>query len=306
VIGRVTQLMISGSMLDQLNQSFDRMSTTQEELSSGKRINVPSDDPYGTSVVLSLNGQLGALSAYASQVSDGTAWTQAAQTSLTNITNVVQRARELTVEAANGTNTQSNLTASAAEVDQLIASVEQEANTSYNGQYIFAGTTNVAPYQSAMGDVYQGNSGTAGAITRQIGPGTSVQVNADLASVLGNGSGGPGGPDGKLLDTLRTISADMKSGNTSGLANVDLGRLDTNLSSLTQLQASVGAVTDRLALASTRLQGLQLADTQALSDTQDADMAQTEINYSTQQAAYQAALRAGANIVQASLLNFLN
>jgi flagellar hook-associated protein 3 FlgL len=72
------------------------------------------------------------------------------------------------------------------------------------------------------------------------------------------------------------------------------------------MEANVGAVTDRLNLASNRIQQLQISDTASLSNVQDADMATTAINFSTEQAAYSAALRAGANIVQTSLLNFLN
>jgi flagellar hook-associated protein 3 FlgL len=305
VVGRVTTLMIARSTLDELNASYDRLSTTQQQLSSGKRISQPSDDPYGMSVVLRTQGELGNLDAYNTQVTDGTAWAQAGQTALTNITNIVQRVRELTVQAANGTYTQSDLTSDAAEVDQLTSAVGQEANTQYNGQYIFSGTANTQPYTSATGDVYQGNSGSGAAVTRLIGPNTPVQVNVDLSAVLGNGSSGPGGPDGKLLDTLRTISADMNSGNSTALT-ADLSKLDTNFNALTQMQASLGSTTDRLQLASDRIQSLQLSDTQVLSNTQDADMAQTEIDFTTEQAAYQAALKAGATIVQSSLMDFLS
>jgi flagellar hook-associated protein 3 FlgL len=224
---------------------------------------------------------------------------------MTNIANVVQRVRELVVASANGTNTSTDLAGDAAEVKQLIDAVKQEANTSYDGQYIFSGTANVQPYQTATGDAYQGNSGSAGVITRLIGPSNTVQVNVDLSQVLGNGSSGSSGPDGKLLDTLNSIYSDMTSGNVTALSQTDLGHLDTNFNALTQLQATLGATTDRLQLASSRMQDLQLSDTQVLSNTQDADMAQTEIDYSTQQAAYTAALRAGANIVQSSLMDFL-
>lgn len=305
MIGRVTNLMVSQSMLNELNQAYDRLTTTQQQMSSGKTINAPSDDPYGTGTVLRLQDALGTLTAYTSEVNDATAYVQASQNSLSNITNLVQRVRELTVGAANGVNSATDLNADAAEVDQLIASITQEANTTYDGQYIFSGTSNVAPYQAARGDVYQGNSGAAAAVTRSIGPNTSIQINADLASVLGNGSAGPGGGDGKLLDVLRTISADMKSGNTSAVG-ASLANLDANFGTLTALQASVGAVADRVQLASSRLQSLQVSDTQLLSSTQDADMAQTAITYSNEQAAYTAALKAAANIMQSSLLNFLN
>ena len=70
--------------------------------------------------------------------------------------------------------------------------------------------------------------------------------------------------------------------------------------------ANVGATTDRLQMAATRIQSLQTSATTTLSNTQDADMAQTEVNFSTQQAALTAALQAGAKVVQQSLMDFLS
>jgi flagellar hook-associated protein 3 FlgL len=305
MVGRITTLMTAQSTLNDLELSFNRLNQTQSELSSGKKIQQPSDDPYGMSLVLNMQDQLGLINAYTRNINDGTAWTQASQTAMTNVANVVQRVRELVVASSNGTNTQTDLTGDAAEVKQLIDAVKQEANTSYDGQYIFSGTANVQPYQAATGDAYQGNTGSAAVITRLIGPSNTVQVNVDLSQVLGSGASGPGGSDGKLIDTLNTIYNDMAAGNTTALSQTDLGKLDANFNNLTQLQATLGATTDRLQLASSRMQDLQLSDTKVLSDTQDADMAQTEIDYSTQQAAYTAALRAGANIVQSSLMDFL-
>ncbi len=300
MVERITTLMTAQMTISDLNQAMDRLNATQEELSSGKRINRPSDDPYGTSLALQLQGELAGFTAYSRNIDDGTAWVRAGEAALTNIGNMVQRVRELTVEAANGTNTQSDLNAAANEVDQLIAAIKQEADASYNGQYIFSGTaTTTAPYQSGSADAYQGNSS---AIQREIGPGTTLQVNVDLSQLLGSGQ--PAADD-RLLDVLRNISQDMKAGNIAALGGADLQGLDANENTLTQMQADLGATADRLQLASSRLQDLQVSRTQILSNVQDADMAQTEIDYSTEQAAFTAALRASANIVQSSLLDFL-
>jgi flagellar hook-associated protein 3 FlgL len=297
MIGRITNQMTASMTLANLTQSMDRLDTTQQRLSSGKKINEPSDDPYGTSLSLQLRGQLSQLDTYSKNVDDGTAWAQAASTSLSQVDSMVQRIRELTVQTANGANTAGDDQAAAAEVNQLITAIKQNANAQYNGQYIFSGTsTQTAPYQAGAADTYQGGTG---AIMRTIGPGASIQVNADISQVLGSGGG-----DGKLLDTLRTIASDMQSANSAGLSS-DLSKLDTNFSTLTQTEAHVGAVTDQLQMASSRLQALQVDDTQVLSNTEDADMARTEIDFSTQQAALQAALQAGARIVQTSLMNFL-
>jgi flagellar hook-associated protein 3 FlgL len=305
MIGRITTQMTAADLLANINQSLDRISTTQQELSTGKRINQPSDDPYGTSLSLQLNNELGGLTDYANNVSDGTGWTQAGNASLTDITNAVQRIRELVVGAANGTNTQADMAADADEVNQLIDQIKQDANTQYNGQYIFAGAaTGTQPYQAGANDAYAGDSGQ---VMRTIGPGTSIAVNANLAGVLGTGQTTAGQPagDGKLLNTLRNIADAMQSGNTGALS-ANLSQLDSNFNSLTGLTAALGATTDRLQMAGSRIESLQAADTQVLSNTQDADMAKTEIDFSTQQAALTAALQAGAHIVQQSLMDFLS
>ena len=301
MFGRITTQMTASMTLNDLQQSLNRLDTTQQQLSSGKKLNQPSDDPYGTSQAISLNGQLSSLNDYTNNITDGTAWTQQATTSLGDIDSMVQRVRELVVQASNGTYTQANLNASASEVNQLIDAIKQEANASYNGQYIFSGTsTGTAPYQTGSTDTYQGGTGS---VNRLIGPNTTLTVNTNISSLLGNGQASG---DGGLLDTLRTIASDMQSGNTGAIGGADLQNLDSNFGTLTQMEANMGAITNRLTLASTRVQQLQISDTAALSNVQDADMATTAINFSTEQAAYTAALRAGANIVQSSLLDFLN
>jgi flagellar hook-associated protein 3 FlgL len=301
MFGRITTQMTASMTLNDLQQSMNRLNTTQQQLSSGKKINQPSDDPYGTSQALGLNGQLSSLNDYTNNITDGTAWTQQATTSLGDIDSMVQRVRELVVQASNGTYTQSDLNASASEVNQLIDAIKQEANASYNGQYIFSGTsTSTAPYQTGSTDTYQGGTGN---VNRLIGPNTTISVNTNISQLLGNGQASG---DGGLLDTLRTIASDLQSGNTGAIGGADLKNLDSNFGTLTQMEANMGAISNRLTLASTRVQQLQTSDTAALSNVQDADMATTAINFSTEQAAYTAALRAGANIVQSSLLDFLN
>lgn len=301
MFGRITTQMTASMTLNDLQQSLNRLDTTQQQLSSGKKINQPSDDPYGTSQAMSLNGQLSSLNDYTNNITDGTAWTQQATTSLGDIDSMVQRVRELVVQASNGTYTQSDLNASASEVNQLIDAIKQEANASYNGQYIFSGTsTGTAPYQTGATDTYQGGTGS---VNRLIGPNTTLSVSTNISTLLGNGQASG---DGGLLDTLRTIASDMQSGNTGAIGGADLKNLDSNFGTLTQMEANVGAITNRLTLASTRIQQLQNSDTAALSNVQDADMATVAINFSTEQAAYSAALKAGANIVQSSLLDFLN
>jgi flagellar hook-associated protein 3 FlgL len=288
---RITTLMTSRATIFDLSSAVTKLNQTQEQLASGKRITKPSDDPYGASLAVQLSGQLDGLDGYNKAVNDGTAWAQATDSSLMSMTNIIQRVRELTVQAANGTNSAADLNSSAAEINQLIDSLKQAANTQYNGQYVFSGTANTPPYTQAT-DTYQGNTGQ---VTRQIGPGAmnNIPINTDISTVMGG-----------LLTTLRTISATMASGNSASLTN-DLSSIDTNMAGLQSLQATTGATEQRLSLAGSRIQDLQLSTTQNLSSDQDVDMGQAAINFSTEQAAYTAALQASAKIVQQSLLNYL-
>lgn len=300
---RITHSMVTSSLLNNLNSSLASLERTGEELSSGKTILEPSDNPYGASQVIDLQSQLDGLSSYATAAQDGISWTNTASSALSSINNVVARVRELIVRAANGTNNQSDLNTVAQEVEQLTESVKQDANTQYAGQYVFSGTaTTTPPYQQGASDEYHGNHE---AISRAIGPGATITVSSDISTLLGNGEASA---DGKLLDTLRTIVTNLRGGTAEdreALGSSDLTKLDANTETLRQLQAVTGSATDQLQTALARNEGLQTSVTASLSNTEDTNIAATSVAYANEQAAYQAALRASAKIVQESLLNFL-
>jgi len=296
---RITPSMMSSTLLADLQNITDALSQSQAQLSSGKRILEPSDDPFGTSRALSYRADLASNQQYQSNATDGSSWLDTADTALGDISSLVQRARDLVVQGANSTNGASGNQAIAAEIDQLIESIKEAGNTQYAGQYIFAGTkTSTQPYATGgVNDAYAGNTGV---VSREIGPGVQVQVNVDGASVIGDGS-----TAGTLLATLRQVSADLKANDIGALGSTDLQAIDAAVDNVNTVRATVGARADRLQTALSRLQQLQESGTKLLSNTEDADMAQTITTYSQQQAVYQAALKAGANIIQPSLMDFL-
>ncbi|HEX7292507.1 MAG TPA: flagellar hook-associated protein FlgL [Conexibacter sp.] len=301
---RVTTLMSSRATLRDLNDGLGRLTRLQGQLSSGKQITRPSDDPYGTSRALALRGELGGLDQFQRNVDDGTAWLNTCDTALGQMSDVMQRVRELLVQGANDTAGPAERSAMADEIDQLTESVKQEANVQYGGRSVFSGTaTDTSPYVLGGADRYQGD---AGVITRAIGPGVQIPINTDVSGLLGDGQAAG---DDRLLNTLRDISDHLRGGTTAdadALRGTDLQRLDASIDVLNGIRADVGARTNRLAVAGNRLSGIALDATRLLSEVEDADMAETITQYTTQQAAYSAALKAGANILQSSLLDFLH
>jgi flagellar hook-associated protein 3 FlgL len=295
--------MVTSTTLTDLSGSLSALERTTDELSSGRTILEPSDNPYGASRVIDLQSELEGLSSYESDAQDGISWENTATSAMSNINSIVQRVRELLVQAANGTNNQSDLNTIGLEVEQLTESVKQDADTQYAGEYLFAGTaTTTAPYEQGPNDEYQGNAET---ISRAVGPSATVVVSTNISTLLGNGAGAK---DGKLLDTLRTIAEHLRGGTTEdreAIGTTDLTALDGNLETLSELQAVAGSATDQLQAALTRNEDLQTSITESLSNTDATNVAATSIQYANEQAAYEAALRAAATIVQESLLNFL-
>ncbi|HVY78180.1 MAG TPA: flagellar hook-associated protein FlgL [Solirubrobacterales bacterium] len=300
---RITESMAQRSILRDLVAADRNLALTQRRLSSGKQLTRPSDDPFGVNRAIALRGELEGTRQFRANVNEATGWTNATEAALTRITDVIQRARELLVSGGNDSNGQVAREAIATEIDALAESLKQEANATYEGRYVFAGTaTETPPYALGASDAYAGDAGT---VARTIGVGVSLTVNVSAAGLLGEGQAAA---DDRLLDTMRDIAEHLRGGTAAdaeALRGTDLERLDANLDELTRVRAIVGATANRLQAAGARLDELEESGLDLLSKTEDADMAETLVNYSTQRAAYEAALKAGANIVQVSLLDFL-
>jgi len=299
VNGRITTGMLQRNILADLQRSTSQLSRTQAKLSSGKEITRPSDDPAGTAKALSLRESLRGTQQHAKNVDDAITWTDATESALASMTDIVQRARTLVVNGASDGTDQSSRDAIAKEIDQLAESLKEQANMRYAGRQLFSGTaTTTAPYDAGS-DAYAGNTGQ---MAREIGPGVSVNVNTTADTILGSGQAAG---DDKLLDTLRDISDHLRAGDGASLRGTDLDRIDKGVESLLTARATNGALTNRLESASSRLAAVEEMTTKSLTDTEDADLPKTMIDLTTQTSAYQAALKAGANIVQSSLMDFL-
>ena len=300
---RITNSMLNRSVLSDLNAVANRLSETQRKLASGKDINKPSDDPYGAGRALNLRSELEAIKQHSRNVDEALGWQTVTDTALGKIGDIAQRARELLVEGSTGTLGTTDREAIAQEIDQLIAGMKQEANATYDGRYVLGGTnTAVRPYDSSVqatpNDGFSGNNVTQ---LREIGPGVTLAVNVTGDEILG---GTPTSP-GNMVAVLRDISTHLRAGDTDALGGADLEALDDEIDKVLAIRARVGAGMNRLETAKSRLAEVQEAATKMLSNVEEADMARTIIDFNTQQAVYQSALKAGAQVIQPSLLDFL-
>ncbi len=298
---RVTVGSASYAALNGLQTNASRLAAMQAQLSSGRQITKPSDDPSGTVRALQLRSDVKLNTQYGSNATDAIAWMSTADTAYSQVVKLAQQARTLAVQGLNtGANTGTSNAAIADQVDALKSSLVSLANTTYNGRPVFGGTTSgpVAYQMDALGNVTY--AGDGGAVTRTVGAQNTVQINQNGPSVFGANS-----DPNNLFTVLGDISTNLRSGNSTALS-ADLGKMDTALSRISAAQATEGATYQRVQVAQSVQSANGLSLESELSDIQDVDLAKMAVDVSTAQVTYQASLHTTANIQQMSLLNFLN
>src|SRR4051812_32080652 len=183
--GRVTESSIHTRVLQNLQRNIAKGEKIQEQLSSGKMINRPSDSPTGTVTSMQLRGETRAAQQYSRNADDGLGWLNTAQDTLSSASTLVNRARDLTVQGlSSGTNDAQSNEALASELDQIKSSLIGHANTKYLDRPVFGGTTTGDLAYDATGTFV----GNAGQTTRTVGAGAKIRVDANGPEAFGSGS----------------------------------------------------------------------------------------------------------------------
>lgn len=131
--------MVINRMMNSLNLNLERMSKVQNQLSTGKKITVPSDDPMIASRALKFRSDMSEIEQYTKNSDDALSWVEVTDNTLGSIGDVLQRAREIAVQASSDTNSSQERKKIKEEADQLYNQLVKLGNTSYAGRYIFSG-----------------------------------------------------------------------------------------------------------------------------------------------------------------------
>jgi len=177
-------------LLAALEELQQRQSTATQQLATGSRINRPSDDPAGAAELVQISDRNSQVDSFKRSIDSITGLLSTADSTLSSVVTVLQRAMSLGVEGANGTLSDSDRAAVAAELTGIQNQLISLANTSYQGKFIFSGTAQTQPFvldpNSASGVRYDGNPGS-NQIT--IGNGYQLQVNLPGSQIF-SGAGG--------------------------------------------------------------------------------------------------------------------
>lgn len=160
---RISSQQIFTGGINRLQDLNVNLNQTQEQVSTGKRVNRPSDDPVAAARILKLDQELGRIETYQRNVGLAENRLQLEESSLDSMVDIIQRVRELTVQAGNGSLTANDRQSISAELKQRLQELASQANTQDSaGSYIFSGFQGETPAfaKNINGDwVYQGDEG---------------------------------------------------------------------------------------------------------------------------------------------------
>lgn len=299
---RVTQGIMVQRVIRNLNNQALRILDLQTQLATGRRVNVPSDDPIAARRAIDTRSAIQRNEQFLDNIALADPQLEATAAALLATVEALRRVRELTLQGANGTQDPFQLEALALETNQLLEGVFQTANTQSNDRFVFAGTRTLAPAytatRNANGEItaaaYQGNDEQ---IAIAIAQGVTVAINETGADVF------EGMQD--IFQMLIGIRDDLRAGDLDSLQQVRLGELDVSEDQLLNALARVGAIQNRLERNTVNTEDVNFQLQELLSDTVDADFAEVVLQLNAQSNAFQAALSAGARVIQPSLLDFI-
>lgn len=287
--------MLSSSMLRNLSNSYEKMGKYQDQLATGKKINRPSDDPVVAMKGIQYRTNLAEVEQFKRNFSEAYNWIENSDSALDKATSVLQRIRELTVQASNGTYEKSQRESISAEIGQLKEHLESIANTKVGNKYIFNGTDTTS--QPVSGGTVSSNSSP---VEIELSKGVKVKVNVTPSDVFTR-SAVPG--EGLFTD-LENLINDLSSETGDGIGDY-LGHLDTHTNKVVSARAELGARINRMEMMEARIDEQEVIANRMLSDNEDADIERVITDLKTQESVHRAALSVGSRIIQPTLMDFL-
>jgi flagellin len=267
-----------------LNGVEDSLTSSIAKLSSGNAITTAGDNAAGLAISTGLTSQVNGLNVAATNAQSGLDVVQTASGALTQVTSMLQRLRDLAVQAANDSNSTASRTDIGTEATQITDELTRMSqSTNYNGTNLLDGSAGTLNFQvgANAGTVANPNSNT-------------IQVDLSSANVA-------------TIATTLTTGATALDFSTNASSQTAITNLDTELATVSTAQATLGAVqnrfTDAIASVNVASQNLNAASSQITST----DMAKEMVTFTGEQVQAQAAtaILAQANQLPQGILKLL-
>jgi flagellar hook-associated protein 3 FlgL len=289
---------MADTVLNSLYKNTQQLFKLQEVVSSGKRINRPSDDPVGTGKILDYRKLLSSIDQYKENITRGKTQIELTESCLEAIDDLVLKARRIAVEQSAG-ELETRPTA-AQEVKNIYDQILQLANTKLGNTYILSGhQTDTAPFSrdTDYNATYHGDDGDLRII---VGASLNRKINVTGEDALRSGV--------NVFDALRNLINGLEDPDTTaGTAQIEAqaAPLSNALDQIKAVRAEAASTFTGLKTTENQLANFKLNIEDMLSDTENADIAQAIAELQIQKTAYETSLATAARILQRSLMDFL-
>jgi flagellar hook-associated protein 3 FlgL len=302
---RVTNQIITRSAVSRLQQNLQGMDRARDQVSTGRRIRMMSDDPTAASEVVRIGSSMRAIEQFRRNIRVAEGRGAAEENVLDRLGNLLGRGMELAVQQASSTSSSQTRVMAKAEVDQLIAAAVDLGNTKFGGDYLFGGTRGgEAPFAlpataaDPFSRLVDGNGDP-------VNPSGSIQVEiADGRYVSPNHNGTEVFLDTNALQALRDLSTALGNNDVAGI-NSSMATLQSSFDQVQTLIGTQGARTGELIEASDSLDSLQLSMEAFRSDLRDVEVEKAMLDLVGRQTLYQAAMAATTRVLGLSLADYL-
>jgi len=280
------------NMLAAIQQSETSLNTALQQVATGKSVTVPSDNPAAAADMVQNTIETADVDQYTQNIGSVTSQVQTADSALSSVVTSLTQAVSLGTEGANGTSSASNRQAIATQVQGILTNVVSQANLTYQGSYLFAGT---ADSSSPTGYTYNGNNDVNSV---QIGDGTNVQVNLPGSQVFSNASA-------NVLGSLSSLVSALQSGNIAAIGTAT-NAVSSALNYVSQQRAVYSNAESQLTSQDTFLQQETVNLASQATSLVGVDMAKAATTLSQAETDNNAALAAAAKVMPTTLLNYLS
>ena len=288
--------MLIQSFLHNLNTAQGRLFERNQEVATGKRINRPSDAPSDSARLVRLRDDMGRINQYYRNINRADLVLATTEDALNNITNLTVRVHERTSYGVSGTMTQEDRDNIAAEIRSIQEEIARIAATKVSGNYVFSGSAVDTEPLDYSGGVYT-YQGDDRALYVEISQGEKIQVNVTGEESFAD-------PTTDLMNTLTTLIQQLESGDVDG-ARQSMADVVAAGEVIDTARVRLGINRQRLDGARTRLDQEFLHLTTAVSEMEDADMAEAIAGLVQAETGLRATLSVGARINQLNLFDIL-
>jgi flagellar hook-associated protein 3 FlgL len=269
----------------------------QEQLSSGARIQRPSDDPSAFTEARQMELLHNRYSQYMRSIGSSQTWVDHTQEGLDKLSDLFTEAYERGVRSNNATYSDGDREAEATKLEAILENMLDVLNTRAGDEYIFAGSrTTVKPFVQAAGVVsYDGNNGSR---ERHIGRDLTMNINVDGQRIHDTGQGYT------ITEAVQNLIDALRSGVPADI-DTAIGEVAASRDHVIDLGGEAGSMANRLDLAEQQLRDASVIVESRRSELEDLDFAEALSKFQQAQVGLEAAVRVAAAVINTTLLDYL-